>query len=109
MNKTYIRNKEKVILRAKNRQLYLKNFIQRVKKFRSCYNCNESRWWVLDFHHRDDSQKLFNLARAHKKGYSMKRIKEEIKKCDVLCSNCHRDKHYRERLKSGLDRHRTCM
>jgi len=26
--------------------------------------------------------------------YSIDRIKKEIKKCDVLCSNCHREEHF---------------
>jgi len=26
--------------------------------------------------------------------YSIKKIKEEIKKCNIFCANCHRKKHY---------------
>ena len=31
--------------------------------------------------------------------YSLDRVKEEMKKCIVLCANCHREFHYYEKTK----------
>lgn len=46
---------------------------------------------VLEFHHRDPSEKEFSPANImHIK--SGKR-EQELEKCDVLCSNCHRGFH----------------
>jgi len=42
----------------------------------------------FDFHHI--KPKLFNLAPFT---ISMKRLKEEAKKCILVCSNCHRIIH----------------
>jgi hypothetical protein len=34
------------------------------------------------------------IAQAVNQGWSKERILEEIKKCDVLCANCHFKEHY---------------
>lgn len=62
-----------------------------------CKTCGEKRWWVLDFHHRDSSTKEATIAKMLVT-CSREAILKEIDKCDVLCSNCHRDYHYQERL-----------
>lgn len=57
-----------------------------------CVICGENRHPnVLDLHHIDPSKKdiFFN----NKKGWSEKRLIEELEKCIVLCSNCHRLVH----------------
>ena len=89
--KKYYKNK------AKERQDFLKNFIERVKRFCNCSICGENRWWVLDFHHKNNKE--FSIGDASRKGVSIENLKEEIRKCDVLCANCHRDLHYKEKLR----------
>lgn len=92
--KHYKKKKDYYKKKARNRQNFIKSFIDRVKSIFSCKICGESRHWVLDFHHRDG--KDFSLSKASRKGLGINKIKEEIRKCDVLCSNCHRDLHYKE-------------
>lgn len=48
---------------------------------------------VYDFHHRDPSEKEFEPCRL--KFYSWGKLKIELDKCDLLCSNCHREIHYK--------------
>ena len=36
------------------------------------------------------NDKAFGMAALAKSTYSLKRLEEEIAKCDVVCSNCHR-------------------
>ena len=48
---------------------------------------------ALDFDHRDAKHKLFNIASAVHRG-SLKRIQDEVLKCDVLCANHHRMRHF---------------
>jgi hypothetical protein len=48
-------------------------------------------YYVLDLDHRDPSEKKFTPAALHKTGSWDKMIKE-IRKCDVVCSNCHRER-----------------
>ncbi len=54
-----------------------------------CVDCGEADPVVLDFDHRDPSQKRGDIARlAPKKAW--RQILAEIAKCDVRCANCHR-------------------
>lgn len=50
----------------------------------------------FDFHHRERSKKTFGTNLACFNKYSLLRIKKEIKKCDLLCANCHRMIHSSE-------------
>ena len=63
-------------------------WLTRYKKEHPCTICGEADFRCLDFHHRDPSMKEFCIGRAS--SYSHVRVLEEIAKCDVLCSNCHR-------------------
>ena len=46
---------------------------------------------AFEFHHTDPTQKDFELGMVSNK--SWKSIVEEIKKCVLLCSNCHKEEH----------------
>ena len=46
--------------------------------------------YVLEFHHKDDN-KEFGLAQ--KMNISWEKMKTEALKCELLCSNCHQQKH----------------
>ena len=57
-----------------------------------CIICGEKELVCLDFHHLDSSEKDFGIGKQfHIKQFS--KIEEEIKKCVVLCANCHRKVH----------------
>lgn len=57
-----------------------------------CAKCGETRLYVLDFHHIDPEEKDFTIGRASLR--SAKQLYEEVKKCVVLCANCHREFHW---------------
>lgn len=58
-------------------------------KDRPCADCGqEYPSYVMDFHHRDPKTKSFDVSKAHTR--SLKSLRAEIAKCDVLCANCHR-------------------
>jgi hypothetical protein len=44
---------------------------------------------VLLFHHRIPSEKCFSIAWAVKSGISESRLRAEMSKCDIICSNYH--------------------
>jgi hypothetical protein len=92
----YLKNKVYYKEKRQRYQKSIKSWLIEYKSKLECKNCGESRWWVLDFHHVDPKQKEYNLANLAKdKG--KKAFLKEVKKCDVLCSNCHRDLHHRLR------------
>lgn len=47
---------------------------------------------VYDFHHLDPNEKEYNPSYMAK--MNPKRAEEELKKCVLLCANCHRVRHY---------------
>lgn len=59
-----------------------------------CKDCGNTDARVLDFHHKDESTKVFTLASRRVAGYAKDKIKQEIDKCEVLCANCHRIHHW---------------
>ena len=59
-----------------------------------CQTCGESRPATLCFHHRDPSEKSFNLDGRTFANRKWDSVKEEVDKCDLLCHNCHHMLHY---------------
>ena len=73
--------------RNNHRELFLE-----YKKTQKCSKCEENRWYVLDFHHLNN--KKDNVSNLIQGRSSWETILNEIKKCIVLCANCHREEHY---------------
>jgi len=90
----YKKNKDQYIKRNYKRTLEGRDYIIEFKKQSECCVCGESRWWVLDFHHDGDKKDFVGRLVTH--GISI--VKKEIEKCIVLCANCHRDLHYKEKM-----------
>lgn len=63
-----------------------------------CKVCGyKNNYAALEFHHRDPSEKKFELAQIKHAQISNKLL-EELNKCDLLCSNCHRKAHQQSSL-----------
>ena len=61
-----------------------------------CVRCGYSKCIdALEFHHRDPSKKDFSVSG---KTWSLERLKKEVDKCDLVCSNCHREIHAESKL-----------
>lgn len=77
--------------RARNKR-YILAYLQK----HPCVDCKEGDPVVLEFDHVRGNKidTISNLA--FKYTSSLKRITEEIKKCQVRCANCHRRRHARE-------------
>ena len=87
----------KALARTSARRLKTKNFLDNFKAEQGCIFCGIKIPIVLQFHHRDPSTKLFEVA--SRKTSSMKKLQDEITKCDVICGNCHAMTHEIERLR----------
>lgn len=63
------------------------------KKKAGCFNCGYNRYvGALEFHHIDPSTKSFSIG-SNAAGKNLNEILEELAKCVLLCSNCHREVH----------------
>ncbi len=85
------------ILCLQKRNIYkqkTKEWFQDYKKNLKCERCPENHIACLEFHHLNPKEKEVSIGNAINR-WSIKRILEEIKKCSVLCSNCHRKEHYK--------------
>ena len=76
--------------RNKLREEYARKVFEYLKNH-SCIICGESDPIVLEFDHRDRNDKIESVS-VMTRNSSWERIESEIKKCDVLCANCHRRK-----------------
>lgn len=47
---------------------------------------------VYEFHHTDPTKKDFGISEIM--GVTWERLEKELKKCILLCANCHRIEHY---------------
>jgi hypothetical protein len=74
-----------------------KEMIDRIKQERGCARCGYNEHpEALDFDHNDPSLKMFNIS-SRAVHASEERLLEEIRKCSVLCANCHRVRTKQER------------
>ena len=82
----YLKQKERALVRK------LELIAERGNKCEICgYDKNIA---ALDFHHLNPEEKSFQLDARHLSNTSTDKIREELKKCILVCANCHRELHY---------------
>lgn len=80
---------------ARERKQRLRAIVQQIKVESTCKECGENHVACLDFHHRSPKKKKYTIENMVAGKYALSRIMLEIQKCDVLCANCHRKKHWK--------------
>ena len=90
-NEYYLKNREKAIERQMQRYKELSSIFNEWKKGLKCSVCGETDHNCLDFHHVMPEEKELNIPRAVARG--SKTVISELKKCVVVCANCHRKVH----------------
>jgi hypothetical protein len=72
-------------------------YINNYKKSHNCAICKENAQCCLEFHHIDKKNKLFTISSAICNiKIDMKSLRAEMRKCVILCSNCHKKLHYQD-------------
>ena len=95
--------------RTEGKVIQRKRVVNDIKLTRGCENVN-CQWTgsftpeQLSFDHRIPAEKSFTISTALNQNKRLEEVLEEIKKCDVLCMNCHfahskREKHYQHSSK----------
>lgn len=90
----YLKNKDITKERAKahnqRRISEIKAYVDAIKSTTPCADCNVIYHPVcMDFDHTGDD-KVDNVARMITRFKSLAKVKQEIAKCQLVCSNCHR-------------------
>jgi predicted transcriptional regulator len=86
----YESNKATILLRNKGVVKHCRSLLNTIKEA-PCMDCGgKYPPYVMDFDHRDPSQKMGEVTRLVSSGE--KRVLEEVAKCDVVCANCHRER-----------------
>ena len=75
------------ICMSKRRKLVKKTLVEEAGG--KCIKCGYNKCIAaLEFHHRDPEEKEIRLTDR-----KLEILREEAKKCDLLCANCHRETH----------------
>lgn len=97
--KWYSSNRGERIQQVAKRKRGIREWMRVLKESLSCERCGLSgvdNAWALEFHHIDPQSKTSLISTMVASGMSKKKISEEIDKCEIICSNCHRKEHYEE-------------
>lgn len=75
----------------------LRRLIRKAKDV-PCADCGGVyHYCVMDFDHREGTQKVENISRMVSQSFPKSAIIREMKKCDVVCANCHRLRTHKRR------------
>jgi len=75
-----------------------REFIWDYKKDKKCEICGYNKHTeILVFHHRNKEEKNEGVSVLMKTLKNLEIVKKEIDKCIILCPNCHRELHLKER------------
>lgn len=97
--KHYIANKDKYKKKAFLYKKETKRTISEFKEGKMCCDCLKIYPpWVMDYDHREDEIKLNEVSRLA--GVSISKAMKEIEKCDLVCSNCHRQRTHDRFIKN---------
>jgi hypothetical protein len=93
--KWHQKHKQRRLLALKEREQNQKEYVRGLRE-RPCTDCGvEYEWFVMEFDHARGNKK-FNISRTHRMGRFQ--LEEELKKCDVVCANCHRRRTHLRRV-----------
>ena len=88
---TYVRSeasKKAKVEYAKRRRTTRKHWLNKYKISKGCAWCGYSQYGgSLDFDHIDKTDKVMDISNMRKG--NLKKLIAEVRKCRVLCANCH--------------------
>src|SRR3990167_3542736 len=65
-----------------------RKFLRELRSDTPCSDCgNNFPWYVMEFDHRDGRNGSLCVTQYIR--WCVRRLKEEISKCDIVCANCH--------------------
>lgn len=88
----YLANKRYYLERNRRYRKELSRYVNKIKEETACADCHiRFPYYVMDFDHLEGSEKV-GMVSYFCKGGHINAMKAEILKCEVVCSNCHRQR-----------------
>ena len=88
--------KEKPERRSAKNKKEVQEMLGRIKEKSGCVDCKQKYpWYVLDFDHVY-GKKVANIGQMLNY-FSVEDILKEVAKCDIVCSNCHRERTFQRK------------
>lgn len=102
--KSYLKNKNKILNKSKISGQKKRDLFNKLKEGKKCEKCGYNEYiYALDFHHLDPNEKEIGISEEFTRNKKITdKLLEEMGKCIMLCSNCHRVFHYLEK-KEGIN------
>lgn len=95
----YHKHKDRYYKVAKARDLKLKQLIAKLKD-KPCTDCHKKYPpYVMDFDHLNKKTKIACVSYLKRHRVAFEKIIKEVKKCELVCSNCHRIRTYKRQPK----------
>jgi len=89
--------KEKTKERSQKRREEIRNIIRQFKQDKPCTDCKiKYPYYVMDFDHIGDD-KVEDISKMAK-WFPLEEIIKEINKCEIVCSNCHRERTHSRKM-----------
>lgn len=90
------RERHKSVIRERNKK-YLdatRAWVRQLKESNPCVDCGISYpWYVMDFDHVR-GEKFMDISKMVATAVAKEKLLEEISKCEIVCSNCHRERTF---------------
>lgn len=90
----YLKNKDDYVKKSKAYKKKLYDKIKAIKESNPCIDCGKYyAFYQMDFDHISDNKEA-NISQMAYRYSSWRSIQNEISKCELVCSNCHRHRTY---------------
>lgn len=74
-------------------------WVRELKSTTPCTDCEKTYpYYVMDFDHLGDKEYELSAMVTH--GHALEKVKAEIAKCEIVCSNCHRQRTFERSMRS---------
>lgn len=96
--RNYLLNKQKYIDKRERLRQELLSIVNILREETPCTDCGiQYPYYVMDFDHLPEYVKVDNVITLALRG-ATKLLQEEIKKCEIVCANCHRERTQNRRV-----------
>jgi hypothetical protein len=91
--------KGKTAARSRGLRGHIEAYVKHQKETNPCSDCNNFYpYYVMQYDHRPEHIKLFNIAKFHQHTKDITVVKAEMAKCDLVCANCHATRGHLRRM-----------